>query len=183
MENLKQFLKNGELNPDELDEATTKALDEVFNNDNSTIKQMKNRLIEVLEYEPCNLLLCMPDFQNNASTHLCNVNNKPYFTIYQDINTKTEYLIKTFYTDEFIHGDTYEFIYYMILLQYLFPDIYYSLKSRRLFYCSSWFDMIDRFESACNSLCFKFCIKDGVRCANKTKYLVYYKKLIEKQLQ
>ena len=111
MENLKQFLKNGELNPDELDEATIKALDEVFNNDNSTIEQMKNRLIEVLKYEPCNLLLCMPDVQNGESTHLCNINNKPYFTIYRDINTKTEYLIKTFYTDEFIYDYTYEFIY------------------------------------------------------------------------
>ena len=183
MKNLKQFLKNGELNSEELDEATTKALDEVFNNDDSTIKQMKNRLIEVLKYEPCNLLLCMPDAQHNASTQFCNINNKPYFTIYMDINTKTEYLIKTFYTDDFIYDYTYEFIYYMILLQYLFPDIYYSLKSRRLFYCSSWFDMIDRFESACNSLCFKFCIEDSVRCANRAKYLVYYKKLIEKQLK
>ena len=35
MKNLKQFLKNGELNSEELDEATTKALDEVFNNDDS----------------------------------------------------------------------------------------------------------------------------------------------------
>ena len=30
MENLKQFLKNNELNPEELDEATTKALNEVL---------------------------------------------------------------------------------------------------------------------------------------------------------
>ena len=107
MEHLKQFLKNGELNPEELDEATTKALDEVFNNDDSTIKQMKNRLIEVLKYEPCNLLLCMPDVQHNASTQFCCINNKPYFTIYRDINTKTEYLIKTFYTDDFIYDHTY----------------------------------------------------------------------------
>lgn len=183
MENLKRILKNGELNPDELDEAIVEALDEVFNNDDSTIDQMKNRLIEVLKYEPCNLLLCMPDAQRDASIQLCYVNNKPYFTIYHDINTKTEYLIKTFYTDDFIHDYIYEFIYYMILLQYLFPDIYYSLKSRRLFYCSSWFDMIDRFESACNSLCFKFCIENNAGRKNNAKYLVYYKKLIEKQLK